>query len=667
MMTEEQRYLTKSRFQTALECPTKLFYVRKSDEYPSTKDDDEFLAALAEGGFQVGALAKCYYPGGIDITAPYYEEPLRQTNELLKQENVTIFEAAVLYENLFIRIDVLEKMGRTLNLIEVKAKSINPQEDNFLAKKGGFIDSNWVPYLNDVAFQTWVVEKAFPEYTVNPFLMLADKSKTATVDGLNQHFFLKTEDGRSSVIIRGDVSLKSLGRPLLVKMPVRQLVNKIWQGEDRPADKKSVEELKPFIDRIAEYSEYYKNDKKYPVVLGKKCKTCEFRADTTELADGTKSGYHECWREKLGWDDTQFAKPHIFDIWDYRDAEERIAEGIYLMEDLNLEDEFMKPDGVGGLDYKKGRAERKHMQITKALDPSDQTEVIDPGLFAEMAQWKYPLHFIDFETSMVAVPFTKDRRPYEQLAFQFSCHTVNADGSWRHEEWIAREPGNFPNYDFLRALKAVLEQDEGTIFRYAPHENTVLRQIHDQIIAGRDDGRGELPADHGELITFIDTITTWKDEDNIKHPGPRNMVDMHRMVVKYYYHPAMGGSNSIKFVLPAVLQASPFLKEKYSKPYNGTNHKDMVWWQVDEEKSIPKDPYTLLPPLNEEGDLPDEDLVLESGRIAEGGAAMTAYARMQFTEMSDAERQAVIQGLLKYCELDTLAMVMIWEHWKSKA
>ncbi len=97
----------------------------------------------------------------------------------------------------------------------------------------------------------------------------------------------------------------------------------------------------------------------------------------------------------------------------------------------------------------------------------------------------------------------------------------------------------------------------------------------------------------------------------------------------------------------------------------------MAWWQIDEDKrkktkeiSIPKDPYKLLPPLNEEGDLPDEDLVLESGKIAEGGAAMTAYARMQFTEMGDIEHEAVIQGLLKYCELDTLAMVMIWEHWR---
>ncbi len=79
------RYLTKSRFKLAEECPTKLFYTGKK-EYPDKKGEDPFLAALADGGFQVGELAKCYFPGGTDITSLDYEESLRQTNELLRQE-----------------------------------------------------------------------------------------------------------------------------------------------------------------------------------------------------------------------------------------------------------------------------------------------------------------------------------------------------------------------------------------------------------------------------------------------------------------------------------------------------------------------------------------------------------------------------------------------------
>ena len=64
---DKPRYLTKSRFKLGMECPTKLFYTKKK-EYLDSKMDDSFLAALAEGGFQVGELAKLYHPGGHDIT-----------------------------------------------------------------------------------------------------------------------------------------------------------------------------------------------------------------------------------------------------------------------------------------------------------------------------------------------------------------------------------------------------------------------------------------------------------------------------------------------------------------------------------------------------------------------------------------------------------------------
>jgi hypothetical protein len=122
------RYLTKSRFKLALECPTKLYYTRKK-EYPDNKQDDSFLQTLAEGGFQVGELAKCYFPGGHDITSLDYKKSLAETNKLLQQENVIIYEPAIRFQNLFIRVDVLVKTGNLVKLIEVKAKSYSEDED----------------------------------------------------------------------------------------------------------------------------------------------------------------------------------------------------------------------------------------------------------------------------------------------------------------------------------------------------------------------------------------------------------------------------------------------------------------------------------------------------------------------------------------------------------
>ena len=73
----------------------------------------------------------------------------------------------------------------------------------------------------------------------------------------------------------------------------------------------------------------------------------------------------------------------------------------------------------------------------------------------------------------------------------------------------------------------------------------------------------------------------------------------------------------------------------------------------------------LLKPLFEgwaEEDLEENQGDIEN--IADGGSALMAYSKLQYTDMNDAERQEIKNALLKYCELDTLAMVMIYEHFR---
>jgi hypothetical protein len=74
-------------------------------------------------------------------------------------------------------------------------------------------------------------------------------------------------------------------------------------------------------------------------------------------------------------------------------------------------------------------------------------------------------------------------------------------------------------------------------------------------------------------------------------------------------------------------------------------------------------PYDLLPNLYQDIPKDSEILFSSDNRLQEGGAALIAYARMQFTEMSETERKELRKALLKYCELDTLAMVFIVEYW----
>ena len=54
------RYFTKSVFKEAMECPLRLNYCNRK-EYANQNLMDDFLIALADGGFQVGELAKIYY------------------------------------------------------------------------------------------------------------------------------------------------------------------------------------------------------------------------------------------------------------------------------------------------------------------------------------------------------------------------------------------------------------------------------------------------------------------------------------------------------------------------------------------------------------------------------------------------------------------------------
>ncbi len=132
MTTSKQlnkQFLTKSRFKIGHECPTKLFYL-DDKKFGNANSENAFLKALAEGGFQVGELAKLYFEGGHEIATLDKIEAVSATSELLKQDSVVIYEAAIQFENLFIRADILVKVGARISLIEVKAKSFDPTESN---------------------------------------------------------------------------------------------------------------------------------------------------------------------------------------------------------------------------------------------------------------------------------------------------------------------------------------------------------------------------------------------------------------------------------------------------------------------------------------------------------------------------------------------------------
>lgn len=649
------RYLTKSRYKLGMECPTKLYYTGKK-EYPDTKMDDPFMAALAEGGYQVGELAKHYFPGGHDITTLNHKEAEEQTNELLKQDKVIIYEPAIRFNNLFIRIDILVKDGDHFDLIEVKAKSFDPTDTSpFFSKRGGLL-SNWSHYLHDVAFQNHVLSKVYPKASINNFLMLVDKKAVCATEGLNQKFRItRDENNRKGITVSHTLTDNDLTHKVLIQVPVDDAVNYIH--------KEIQSNGKSFEDHVDELANKYQNDEKIAPIIGSKCKKCEFICSAEDEESGLNNGFKECWKEYLNWKDIDFEEPTVLDIWNYRSADKMIDEGKIRFSQLTEDDIKVKSDGIPGL----SNSERQWLQIEKGASNDTDIYFDNAGMKSEIDTWTFPLHFIDFETSMVALPFTKGRKPYEGIAFQFSHHIYHENGKIEHKsQYLNTEQGTFPNFDFVRALKNALDNDGGTIFRYADHENSFLNIIYRQI----QESFNDIP-DAKELSDFIQTITHSTSSSVDKWAGERDMVDMLKLVKRYYYDPVTNGSNSIKDVLPAILNSSQFLQTKYNQPIYGStdgikslNFKDWSWVEMSGDTVI--DPYKKLPKLFQDVSDKNLQLLTNETELANGGAALTAYAKLQFEDMSDYEKAELEKGLLKYCELDTFAMVMIYEAWMER-
>ena len=643
------RYLTKSRFKLALECPSKLYYSGKPNEYLDSMSENAFMASLAEGGYQVGELAKQRYPEGIEIEGYDHAKVVQQTMQLLQHDQVVLFEPAILVGNFFIRIDILIKNGNHFELIEVKAKSYDSRAPDIESKRGG-ISSGMLPYLQDVAFQKWVLQQAFPLANIATFLMMPDKAQALEVDGINQIFKI---NGRSDIEINNPklLNLQSLAEKLLTKVNVDKYVEEILA---RPFEYSGGE---GFIADIAnQFSDAYQADKKIPAVIGTQCGGCQFK---TTLNDALKSGFHECWQEALGWKPQDFDAGTVLDIWNFRKKQQLIDQGIYKIAQVQRHDvgDFESEAGVDGL----SRMQRQWLQINGIPDEYNLGSYYFDRALASvtMSKWVYPYHFIDFETSAVALPFHAGMKPYEQVAFQFSHHVMESDGSVSHAgEFLCVEPGVFPNYAFARALKAQLDQDNGTVFMWSHHENTILSTILAQLSYDKNP-----PSDVAELISFIKTV--------IK-AGEREMFDLCAFAEKAFFHPETKGSNSIKKVLPAMLKVSQTLIDTYSqhvygKPdcipsLNFSSHEGFAWLTHNANGAL-IDPYEKLK-AHAKAMLPD-DVNTDASVIAEGGAAATAYARLQFESLDLETRERIKSALLRYCELDTLAMVMIVQGWQT--
>jgi hypothetical protein len=203
------------------------------------------------------------------------------------------------------------------------------------------------------------------------------------------------------------------------------------------------------------------------------------------------------------------------------------------------------------------------------------------GAAADLAPHGLPAYFLDFETINFAVPIWKGTRPYQQIVFQFSLHSVREDGHMEHTDFLDLS-GDDPSKVLAEALIATCGQT-GPVFVYnAPFESTRIGYLAERF-----------PELAPQLLAINDRI-----------------VDLLPVARSRYYHPSQQGSWSIKAVLPA---------------------------------AVPKLRY--------------EDL----GGVQDGGAAMDAFTEAIGPDTSPERKSEIESQLRAYCQLDTLAMVHLWQ------
>jgi hypothetical protein len=151
-----------------------------------------------------------------------------------------------------------------------------------------------------------------------------------------------------------------------------------------------------------------------------------------------------------------------------------------------------------------------------------------PRLRRELAQLKYPVFFMDFETFNPALPRFAKMRPFDHIPFQWSVHVQQKpDAPLEHHEFLS-DDGRDPRREFVESLLKVLEdgRERGSIVVY-----------NRSFEAGRmADLAGWLP----EYDRRIGRIQS-------------RLWDLLPVLREQVYHPSFCGSFSMKDVLPALV------------------------------------------------------------------------------------------------------------------
>ena len=153
----------------------------------------------------------------------------------------------------------------------------------------------------------------------------------------------------------------------------------------------------------------------------------------------------------------------------------------------------------------------------------NNVEWISAKLGQMLRSVEYPVHHLDFETVMLALPRFPSTRPYQSIPVQWSNHIELESGEVAHQEFLHSEATE-PRRRWAEALIESLGA-KGSIVVYSAYEEAVMRQLVEAF---------------PEFQSAFKAIV-------------KRVWDLHPVIKEHYYHPAFNGSYSIKSILPAVV------------------------------------------------------------------------------------------------------------------
>jgi hypothetical protein len=145
-MTTKQKKtnLSKSKHLAGLQCLKRLYLQCYQPELAG--EIDEQRQAIFDQGTEVGVFAQKVFPSGVLLSEDYrhHKEAVSRTKQLIEDKSIpALFEAAFTFEDIYIRVDILERLSRNRwRMIEVKSST-------------GVKDY----HLPDVAIQKYVLEQ----------------------------------------------------------------------------------------------------------------------------------------------------------------------------------------------------------------------------------------------------------------------------------------------------------------------------------------------------------------------------------------------------------------------------------------------------------------------------------------------------------------------------